>query len=46
MGSKDKNPRKKILEQSRKVQKEPNIERCLKEDISGKVREEPDTENV
>ena len=45
-GSKDKNPRKKIVEQSRKVRKEPDIERCLKEGISEKVPEEPDTENV
>ena len=45
-GSKDKNPRKKkkLDEQNSKVQKEPDIERCLKEDINGKVLEEPDTE--
>lgn len=43
-GSKNKNPWKKIVEQSRKVWKEPDIERCLKEDIGGKVPEKPDIE--
>ena len=45
-GSKDKNLRKKkkLDEQNSKVREEPNIERCLKEGISGKVPEEPDTE--
>ena len=46
--SKDKNPRKKkkLDEQNSKVREEPDIERCLKEDINGKVPEEPFNENV
>ena len=41
-GSKDKNLRKKkkLDEQNSKVPEEPDIERCLKEDINGKVPEE------
>ena len=43
-GSRDKNPRKKLVEKSCKVPEEPDTEKCLKEDISGKVQREPDTE--
>ena len=44
-GSKDKIPRKKNkLDEQSKVLEEPDIERCLKEDINEKVLEEPDTE--
>ena len=43
-GSRDKNPRKNLVEKSCKVPGEPDTEKCLKEDISGKVEREPDTE--
>ena len=46
-GSKDKNLRKKkkFVEQSRKVPKEPDTEKCLKEGIDEKVQHEPNKDD-